>query len=195
MLGSRRQIIECHKFWRNYPDYNESENCTATTCFPLVKKMDKESIFLDKWLLCVHLHFFLQKVFFTLHRTNVLVRRPPFFLDYLLFCLKRVVFLGKNLILFGRWMIFMRPPAVEAEAMSLGTLALRPPRCTWICKHLYLWVLFFITFLGNMKVFGFHAAPGCANIFICGFCSLFFGDIGMLYLASTLHLDLQIFSY
>ena len=31
-------------------------------------------------------------------------------------------------------MIFMRPPAVEAEAMSLGTLALRLPRCTWICK-------------------------------------------------------------
>ena len=66
-------------------------------------------------------------------------------------------------------MIFMRPPAVEAEAMSLGTLALRPPRYTWICKHLYLWVLFLSLFVGFVN---------------------FFWDIGMLYLAPTLRLDL-----
>ena len=74
-------------------------------------------------------------------------------------------------------MIFMRPPAVEAEAMSLGTLALRLRRCTWICKHLYLWVLFLSLFVGFVNfflgsryvIFGLHAAPGFANIFILMF--------------------------
>ena len=92
-----------------------------------------------------------------------------FFLTAHFFAPKGLFFLGKNSKLYGRWMIFTRPPAVEAEAMSLGTLALRLPRCTWICKHLYFWVLFFLNFFGNY--------------------------VGILYLASTLHLDLQIFSY
>ena len=129
---------------------------------------------------------------FNIHRTNVIVRQPPIFLDYLLFLYQKGCFtyfflhqkgcfLGKKLILFERWMIFTRPPAVEAEAMSLGTLALRPPRYTWICKHWYLWVLFYLYlwvlltfFLGyRYVIFGLHAAPGFANILML----MFMGDI------------------
>ena len=145
--------------------------------------MDKESIFLDKWLLCVHLQFFfLKSVFFgkksimrpfTLHRINAIVWQPPSFLDHLLFfSSKRVVFWAKTpYFLDGEW--FLRDHLLWKLKQCLLARWLSGFHAAPGFANIYIFGYFFFKLFWELCryiIFGFHAASRCPNIFICAFC-------------------------